>query len=117
MYPLDGRLQLRDRLVYLVVHDGQVEKVAVRLLQRVRLFRQSCQAPVALEHFVKMFVVFHVTRVSLYIDGKLIILIKIRGDTEEDIKNILLFIIIIVLVVLLYIILVIKCHYNIILML
>lgn len=80
VYTLDGRLQLRDRLVYLVVHDGQVEKVAVRLLQRVRLFRQSCQAPVALEHFVKMFVVFHVTRVSLYIDGKLTILIKIRGD-------------------------------------
>lgn len=86
VYTLDGRLQLRDRLVYLVVHDGQVEKVAVRLLQRVRLFRQSCQAPVALEHFVKMFVVFHVTRVSLYIDGKLTILIKIREDTEEDIK-------------------------------
>lgn len=54
MNPLDGCLQLCDRLVDLVVHDGQVEEVAVRLLQRVRLFRQSFQASVALKRRLKI---------------------------------------------------------------
>lgn len=49
MHTLDRGLQLGDRLVEVVVHDGQVEEVPVRLLQHVRLFRQSFQTAVKLE--------------------------------------------------------------------
>lgn len=49
VHALDRALQLSDRLVEVVVHDGQVEEVAVRLLQHVRLLRQSFQTAVELK--------------------------------------------------------------------
>lgn len=49
MHALDGTLQLGDRLVEVVVHDGQVEEVTVRLLQHVRFLRQPLQTAVKLK--------------------------------------------------------------------
>lgn len=49
MHALDCGLQLSDRFVEIVVHDGQVEEVPVRLLQHVRFLRQSFQTTVELK--------------------------------------------------------------------
>lgn len=48
MHLVDGRLEGGNRFGDVVVHDGQIEKVAVRLAQHVRLFGQTLEAAVVL---------------------------------------------------------------------
>lgn len=48
MHLVDCVLQHRYRLADVVVDDGQVEEVAIRLPQHVRLLRQPLQAAVVL---------------------------------------------------------------------
>lgn len=49
VHSLDGVFQVRDRLLDVIVDDGEVEQVAVRLLQHVRFLGQFLQAAVVLE--------------------------------------------------------------------
>lgn len=45
---LDGQLERRNRIVDVIVDDGQIEEMAVRLAQCVRFFRESLQTSVRL---------------------------------------------------------------------
>lgn len=49
VHALDRGLQLSDRFVEIVVHDGQIEEMPVCLLQHVRFLRQSFQTTVELK--------------------------------------------------------------------
>lgn len=49
VHPFDGRLQSRNRLADVVVHNGQVEEMAVQLPQHVRLLGQPLQAAIVLQ--------------------------------------------------------------------
>lgn len=48
MHLVNGVLQHRYRLADVVVDDGQVEEVAVRLPQHIRLLRQAFEAAVVI---------------------------------------------------------------------
>lgn len=53
VHPLDGPLQGADRLLDVVVDNGEVEQVSVRLAEQVRLLGEPLQAAVVIGHVVE----------------------------------------------------------------